>query len=732
MALVQAASIARRAAISHRGVLLSALLVACYHTWLGPGATSSGDMPYYRPTDLRDWLPVPSLWDSSTSTGGYDVLQGPMFPVLIAQALLADLNVGWALIERLIWIFPAVLLPALATYALARSLFGIGSMAVISALAMVMNSYVYLLYQGSQFGVAIAAGCIPLVLWAFVRGERQQTPKAYLLTALCMSLQAMYDIRSTYITLGVVLLYVIIAGLPRHSEIDVPGLRRTGRSLIHLGVAFTAFASLQLWWLLPIFLVGRAELPSGYTDISGVQALSFVHVSQGLALFHPYWFANDLRLNPIDPLFFLAPLAIFALMLIRWRNRQVLFVLALAVISIFLVKGMSDPAGGIYEWLFVHYPGFSYYRDPTKFYQPLTLAYALLLGVVAQAGRRLAGRFAPPLRRASSAFVLLLAALVAVYPSYPALLGWAGGAFSTTSVPTDYATYNDLIDHQSGFFRVLWAPARPRFATYSVMHPSLDAGQISTCCQSTSVPASRPWQWLGMRQALAILQALAVRYVVVPDAIGRNDLIGASWPTGDSRVPPATILAAVRSALPHARELRIGRLHLFAIAGASPLLYGASSVRSSLPCGQTVPCYTTLARDAHAPALTPSGRLRVVTVQNWPTRHQVDIEVSHAPAYLVFAQTYDPHWLASVQAIRAAGAQKTAVQAIDHVVAFGYANAWLFRRAGRYRVTLEYWPQRLVLIGGALSAVFLLCYIYLLLRGVRRHRVPQAATVVRS
>ncbi len=715
-------------------VALGALFAAIYRAWLSPGVITSGDMPYYTLSSLRDFAPIPTLWDSSQSTGGYAILQATMYPVLAVEGILADFNAGWEVSERLLWILPAVVLPAVATYALARSLFGLRSAALISALAMVMNSYVYLLYQGGQFGVAIAAGCIPLVLWAFVRGQRRRTLGAYVLTGLCLSVQAVYDIRSTYISLAVVLLYGILATRPRRGDGGWLGgrvVRRAGQGLAHLGVALAVLASLHLWWILPVLLVGGAALPSGYTDITGVQALSFIHVSQALALFHPYWFANDLRLYPIEPLFFLMPLAVFALLLVRQKDRHLLFVLVLAVVSIFLVKGSNDPAGGLYDWMFTRFPGFSYYRDPSKFYQPLALAYALLFGVAAQAVLQFAGRFAAPVRRVSSTAFLVLAALLAVYPSYPAMLGRAGGAFSINAVPNDYLAYNDFIDHQAGFFRVLWAPARPRFATFSTVHPSLDAGQVSTCCQATAVPASRPWQWLGLRNALTLLQALAVRYVVVPDRLGRDDIIGAPWPTGDPRVPPATILAAVRSALPHARELRIGHLHLLAIDGALPLLFGATSARSSLTCGQGVPCYTALAHEAHAPALTPSGRLRVVAAQHSAARLDVEIEVSRAPAYLVFAQTFDPHWQASAQMLPA-GAQKGATLAIEHMVAFGYANAWLIRRAGHYRVTLEYWPQRLVLIGGAASALFLLFYLYLLLRGVGRHRVPQSAIVVPS
>src|SRR5207248_6609342 len=155
--------------------------------------------------------------------------------------------------------------PCIATYVLSVALFRCRLAAFISALAAVMDSYVYLLYEGGQFGVAVAYGCMPLVLWAFIRGQRRGTLTSFLLTGILLSLQVVYDIRSTYISLGLLLLYGLVCCAEVLRRRGAGGVRTWLRTLglPQIVVALMVVATVHAWWTLPALVFRAPALPPG-------------------------------------------------------------------------------------------------------------------------------------------------------------------------------------------------------------------------------------------------------------------------------------------------------------------------------------------------------------------------------------------------------------------------------------------------------------------------------------
>ncbi len=706
--------------------LLVALVAAVYHTWLIPTLITAGDFPYFTLAHLKEGLALPALWQPAAGTGEYDILGLPMFPIAFAQGLFAHVGIGWVVSERLFWIIPAVAVPGAATYAVSLSLFHRRLAAFIAALAIVTNSYMYILYEGGQFGVAIGYGCMPLVLWTFARGQRHATVNSYVLTGLCMAFQAIYDIRSTYISLGVCLIYALFYRNDiQEAKRGMPWLPlRLVRSigLIHLAVALLVFAFVHAWWLLPAFFVRAPALPSSYTDVGNLHALSLVNLSDALALFHPFWFANDVRIAPINPLFFLVPLLVFVLLLRSRYDKPVLFLATIALVATFLVKGDNAPYGIVYDWLFVHTPGFSLFRDASKFYQPLTLAYALLLGAIADGVWRVV-KGVGGLRRTLLAPVPFCFLALVILPATPALLHQVRGTFAANTVPTDYAQFNSFVDRQRDFFRVLWAPARPRFGTSTNLHPALDADLGSPCCIAAHTgPAGQPWAWLGAPSATQVLRVLSVRYIVVPDAT-EGDVIGVSGaPTGLS-APPHVVLSSVRTFLPLWREFSIGHLHVFVDENALPLI-------SASPVDTISMCATTIGRCAVGDSvLSPYlmhklGGPAVSAYTTGTSWYDIPLRATPQPFYIVLSQTYDTRWLAYISPNGTSPwltLFATPLPAIDHHVINGYANGWLVRKPGSYHVILVYWPERLVLFGICIAVAAVLAYSAVILRGWSRH-----------
>ena len=73
-------------------------------------------------------------------------------------------------------------------------------------------------------------------------------------------------------------------------------------------------------------------------------------------------------------------------------------------------------------------------------------------------------------------------------------------------------------------------------------------------------------------------------------------------------------------------------------------------------------------------------------VEDNPTKVTIHVFNATTPYYLVFRETYDPHWAAFYS-------NGTEVNSRDHIAVNGFANAWYMNKAGNYTVTLYYTLQ---------------------------------------
>jgi len=697
-------------------LLIVGVIALVYRSWLSSGVVSSGDWTYGADAHLRDLWPFPSVWDDSGGTGSSNILGGPLAPLISLQGLLAYLGIGYATSERLVWIFPCLLAGSFATYALVVSLYASRLAGVVAALFVAFNFYIVSIMGGGQFTVSSGSLLMPVVLWLFYRAltaERASVPR-FVLTALIVGVQIMYDLRSTYLTVATLMLFALfhMAAQPSWRA----AARALGRVVAQFAVVGVVAVLMNLHWLLPGRFAEAASigLPSGYDALGWVHALSYFHLNDGFAFFHPA------RGPYIGLEYFLLPLVVLVGLtgLTRRRLTSVdLFLFALALISIFFVKGSNDPGGGLYEWMFRRVPGFNMYRDPSKFFQPLSLAYALLLGraVAALPGLRLP-RVVPsswaPASRLAARGAMLLVCLVPVFSFVlPVATGSPYGTFAPIVVPAEYKTLERFMAAQPSFFRTLWLYGLTPYIGNSALHPAIGADSVGQQMQDEYIPLPNPTDtttWLALPRARAILQTLSVKYV----AIGDNQTPGdTARTTALNKVAQSKFIRLARQTFPGFTQSHIGNVVLFANPRYIPPVYVAN-----------VP---TLASDAHG-LLRRSARSPLAGVARagaWGeyasacaacagilsdagagTRFELVVHADVRPFLLVLNQSFDPNWAAYLEP--AGGSQPfwwtwthPAVLHTDHVPVNGYANAWLIDRPGTYRIVVEYWPQRLTDVG---------------------------------
>src|SRR5438046_10683924 len=122
---------------------------------------------------------------------------------------MAKLGFSYSWVERLVWIFPTIVVTSLGGYVFSYSLCRRRAAAAITGLFLVCNSYIVLIDGGGQFTVGGALAVMPWIVWSFRTALHTNQRFRYVLTALLLAIQGTFDLRLTYITIATLALYVL-------------------------------------------------------------------------------------------------------------------------------------------------------------------------------------------------------------------------------------------------------------------------------------------------------------------------------------------------------------------------------------------------------------------------------------------------------------------------------------------------------------------------------------------
>jgi len=351
-----------------------------FANWFKFQPLSAGDWPFLFAETIKSFSFLPASWSYVYSgIGGSNYSAGLGFFFELTSKILNKFAVPWFLTERLIWFWPFLLLTLYSSWSLSKTLFPKERMIrFLSPLIYLFNSYILMLVGGGQMGVALAYSLAPLVFALFIKIVQKPRVKQKLATGLVLALQFLFDPRIMLITLLMVLFYAIFQyrlSLKKYLKMFfLPFL---------LVVGFHSF------WLLPTFLIKGAILPRGHGNVGWVGFFSFADFSDTLGLLHPNWPENIFgKTYLMRPEFLIFPILAFGSLLFlnkkksknsQLENLKICNFALLALLGAFLAKGTNPPFGQVYAWLFEKIPGMRLFRDPTKFYIMVSLAYSNLI-----------------------------------------------------------------------------------------------------------------------------------------------------------------------------------------------------------------------------------------------------------------------------------------------------------------------------------------------------------------
>lgn len=399
---------------------------------------AAGDLGFFWEEQIRAFSWFPQVFYPEYDFGFNGLLSLWIdYPFRFLLKVLSAVGFSWFGIEKILWI-SIFILAIYASYRLTKSF--IGSMVYST------NTYFLLLFSGGQLGVAAAYALAPLVLSKFEH-------KNPIVSGLWLALLVLFDLRIAFLIVIVIMLH-----------------RR--QFLVPLFIA----ASVHLYWILPTVFAssGTASLGSQFTNSGMLTFLSFADFPHSLSLLHPNWPENLFgKVYFMQPEFLIIPLVAFASLLFHQKN--VHFFALLALIGAFFAKGVQDPFGGIFQWMFEHIPGFVMFRDPTKFYLYIAIGYSVLIPLV--------------LKKIPKVLTILFV-LFWLFTLRSIHIGWV-------RLPQEYIRLKNMLVSDPVPSRTLWIPQKENFAFFSDTHP------ILTSTNSASIDPS-------------------VKYVIVPIDVNKR------------------------------------------------------------------------------------------------------------------------------------------------------------------------------------------------------------------
>lgn len=410
---------------------------------------ASGDLGFFWEEQIQAFSWLPEVFHPEYGHGFNGLLSLWLdYPFRLVVKLLATAGLSWFVIEKLLWI-SVFALAIYSSYRLTKHWLG--------SLIYTFNTYFLLLFSGGQLGVAYAYAFAPFIFYRFMK-----YPTKGIINGLYLAILLMFDIRIAFL--------VLLATIPWWY-----------RSLISPFVA----ASVHLYWILPT-VFARVTVPGELTNPGMLEFLSFSDFSHALGFLHPNWPENMFgKVYFMQPEFLILPLLAFGSLLWRGQetmnNKQRRLLLTvycpfLVLVGAFFAKGVNEPFGQLFNWMFTHVPGFVLFRDPTKFYLYIALGYSVLIPFVLQKFRK------PVITVLFIVFWIVTLRAVQI---------------PTAELPQEYRELKHILVADTVPSRTLWIPQKESFAFYSDTHP------ILTATSATSVDPS-------------------IKYVIVPIDVNRR------------------------------------------------------------------------------------------------------------------------------------------------------------------------------------------------------------------
>jgi hypothetical protein len=431
---------------------------------------NAGDLDFFWKEQIQTFSWLPQIFHTNIGFG-VSVLNALWinYPFLLIIKTLSSFGIDWFIIEKLFWV-SVLVLALFSSYKLSKYVVRGKIYAILASVIYTTNTYAILLFGGGQLGVAFAYALSPFVLLHFIKTldaeiEYKRFFSHGFLNGLLFSLLIVFDLRLAYLIAAATALYQIFT--------------RNVRRYVHLilftfGVPCIVVLFVHAFWILPVFVGGGglSSLGEQFTNPGMLKFLSFADFSHAISLLHPNWPENLFgKVYFLQPEFLILPLLAFSSFLFIKRKKpdtkKLVFFGFIALLGAFLTKGVNEPFGGIYDWLFRYVPGFIMFRDPTKFYLFTAIGYSVLIPFTLSK---------LPSRIRNAGVILFI--IYWCFTIRAVFTGQVTGNFRPLILTSEYIQLKDELVNDAVPSRTLWIPGPDKFVFSSDIHPVLSSNEL--------------------------------------------------------------------------------------------------------------------------------------------------------------------------------------------------------------------------------------------------------------
>ncbi len=516
--------------------LLSNVLIH-YQWFFSSSVFTYGDAYVSFPEQLRQITSF-QVWSAST-LGGIEQMPSA-YPYFRISGFLARIGLSYAVIQRIIFLWPIVIVGSIGSYLLVKKVSKSGVGGLVGSIIFNFNTF-FIVATSNHILIAGAIAWVPLAMYLFLMLIDRPSFWRSFACAIPLAIIAALEFRILYVACFALLLLYFFTIREGREKKGIP----LYTFLFFLPMAIALL--LNAFWLAPYYGGG---LQGGLQGViigrplftGGTIGTNLLHNS--FAVFDPTWSAGKLipfSVHSIPFYWFLVPLLAFSVLFFEKlrRNRFVLFFLLIALIGIFLGKFYFPPFPSAYEWLYNNFPGFNAFREPSKFTFLIYLPYAVLIGcLLGYLLRRVAGS---RWRKGLILFLALLVSLPFLISVLSVATGSAGALFVPKQMPSDYEKLKSYLLSEADSFRTLWVPIYSRWSFYDDNHPRVScawaaAEEWKNLQDPDRKDTLNPENIVNILQrpfSAELLKDTSIKFVIVPTRDIENDDDLFIWYGGD-------------------------------------------------------------------------------------------------------------------------------------------------------------------------------------------------------
>lgn len=500
-------------------ILLLLLSIIVYKNWLNFSILSYGDYVYYFHESLSTFIPI-SVWKTNFGFGSVDILLWRT-PQNIIYGLLGSLGLDLNIIDRFVVLWLWVILSWLSIYLLLKYIFKSKIAVFIGSLIFIFNTYSLSISSQGQLLISIA-GCFAILsLLFFIKLMVERKLVYAALSILFLFLTASYDLRILYLAVLLLFSYFVFYIL----FIDKFRVTNFFKTSLYALVPMVGFGILSLYWIFP--LMHSSSLTGNSILTRTLFGNEFLNINYAFTLFHPFWTGGVpawFEVQEIPIYFWLIPFFVFLGLVFGIKNKLVLFFGLVSLVGIFLTKQVSIPFPFVYEFLFKYLPGFSAFREASKFYFLIIIGYSVLIAafvewILKKKRKKYVWKY-------ETYSLLILIIGLFLWNTKPFLTGEIGSLLVSRKINHEYFTLRNYINSQNNFFRVAWIPTSSRWHISTDNHPEVSvvsmlmAGPWETLSEkgkpSNDLGGEMINSFLQQENANDIFDSSSIKYIVIP------------------------------------------------------------------------------------------------------------------------------------------------------------------------------------------------------------------------